>query len=200
MRRHETPQPGFLCVVLSGASRGAEAKSVEAFRIGIRGSLPSLSLLVSHPSLSGRASSATARVVRGEELMGVYNFQSRFVPKILAGEKTHTIRKVRVNPDKPGNVLHLYTGLRHKGAQLLMRVPCVKIEEIEIRAHVAAYDLSNGDVWTRFVVKIDGNELSPDECEALARRDGFPAFRDMMQFWDGRLPFRGHIIHWKGAA
>jgi len=132
--------------------------------------------------------------------MGVYNFQSRFVPKILAGEKTHTIRKVRVNPDKPGNVLHLYTGLRHKGAQLLMRVPCVKIEEIEIRAHVAAYDLSNGDVWTRFVVKIDGNELSPDECEALARRDGFPAFRDMMQFWDGRLPFRGHIIHWKGAA
>jgi uncharacterized protein YqfB (UPF0267 family) len=38
--------------------------------------------------------------------MGLYNFQSRFVPKILAGEKTHTIRAVRANPDKPGNVLH----------------------------------------------------------------------------------------------
>ena len=56
--------------------------------------------------------------------MGLYNFQRRFVPKILAGENTHTIRGVRANPDKPGNILHLYTGLRRKGATLLMRVPC----------------------------------------------------------------------------
>jgi hypothetical protein len=27
--------------------------------------------------------------------MGLYNFEERFVPKILAGEKTHTIRAVR---------------------------------------------------------------------------------------------------------
>lgn len=66
--------------------------------------------------------------------MGLYNFQARFVPFILAGAKTHTIRAVRANPDKPGNTLHLYTGLRHKGARLLMRVPCVKVEEIEIDA------------------------------------------------------------------
>ena len=117
--------------------------------------------------------------------MGLYNFQRRFVPKILAGEKTHTIRAVRANPEKPGNILHLYSGLRHKGAKLLMRVPCVKVEEIEI-------DVDQS-------IKIDGQLLSTDECEALARRDGFRDFLEMQEFWDGRRPFRGHIIHWRKA-
>jgi uncharacterized protein YqfB (UPF0267 family) len=118
--------------------------------------------------------------------MGLYNFQTRFVPKILAGEKTHTIRAVRANPDKPGNTLHLYTGLRHKGARFLMRVQCSKVETIEIDAcgHVA----------------IDDVELGESEREALAMRDGFTSFDEMLKFWAGRLPFRGHVIHWRKAA
>ena len=122
--------------------------------------------------------------------MGLYNFQSRFVPKILAGEKTHTIRSVRAHPDKPGNVLHLYTGLRHKGARLLMRVLCAKVEDIEIDA--CGHEC-NCDPF----VAIDGVELGASEREALARRDGFANFDEMLNFWAGRLPFRGHIIHWK---
>jgi uncharacterized protein YqfB (UPF0267 family) len=43
--------------------------------------------------------------------MGLYNFQPRFVPFILSGEKTRTIRSVRKNPDKPGDMLYLYRGL-----------------------------------------------------------------------------------------
>ena len=122
--------------------------------------------------------------------MGLYNFQKRFVPMILAGEKTHTIRAVRANPDKPGNILHLYTGLRQKGARLLMRVPCVKVEEIVIDAcgHECNCDGS---------IQIDGTELNKSESEALAIRDGFENFDSMLDFWAGRLPFRGHIIHWK---
>lgn len=58
--------------------------------------------------------------------MGLYNFKERFITHILDGSKTHTIRPERSRPDKPGDTLHLYTGLRHKGAQLLMRVPCVE--------------------------------------------------------------------------
>jgi hypothetical protein len=115
--------------------------------------------------------------------MGLYNFKSQFVPKILAGEKTHTIRAVRANPDKPGNTLHLYTGLRHKGAQLLMRAQCSKVEAIEISPE--------GDIL------IDGTELGEDEIEQLARRDGFESHAEMMRFWEGRLPFTGHIIHWR---
>jgi hypothetical protein len=126
----------------------------------------------------------------GIALMGLYNFQRRFVPKIRSGEKMHTIRAVRAHPDKPGNTLHLYTGLRTKKAKLLMRVPCVKVEEITI------WNLRRIGV----MVEIDGELLRSDEKEALAQRDGFANFEEMIEFWSGRLPFSGHIIHWRKAA
>lgn len=115
--------------------------------------------------------------------MGLYNFQPRFVPKIRSGEKTHTIRAIRINPDKPGNTLHLYIGLRTRSVELLMRVPCTKVETISIDEDQQ--------------VQIGGEYLALDEREALARRDGFDNFAEMMRFWNGRLPFYGHIIHWK---
>lgn len=31
----------------------------------------------------------------------------------------------------------------------------------------------------------------------LARRDGFDGFAEMMQYWDGKLPWYGHIFHWR---
>lgn len=121
--------------------------------------------------------------------MGLYNFQPRFVDAILAGTKTHTIRAARAHPDKPGSTMHLYTGLRHKGARLLGRWPCVKVEEIHIEPWNTADDKAR--VW------IDYEELDLDEKQALARRDGFADFPEMVRFWKGRLPFDGHIIHWK---
>lgn len=117
--------------------------------------------------------------------MGIYNFHKRFVPMILAGEKTHTIRAPRKHPDKPGKMCHLYTGLRQEGARLLMRRRCVKIEEITIA------DLRPP------IIYINGEALSHSEEEAFARRDGFKDFADMLAFWNGRLPFEGHVIHWE---
>lgn len=117
--------------------------------------------------------------------MGLYNFQKRFVPFIESGEKTHTIRAKRKHPAKAGEMLHLYTGLRQKGARLLMRVPCTRVETIEINAK------------TTHMVSIDGEYLYSSEREQLARRDGFANWDDMLAFWQGRLPFEGHIIHWK---
>jgi len=128
--------------------------------------------------------------------MGLYNFQSRFVPKILSGEKTHTIRSVRAHPDKPGNLLHLYTGLRTKNAKRLMRATCVKVEEIAIL--LAPGNFLDDDAQCVFV-DIDGVVLHRSECEALARRDGFESFAEMLDFWEGRLPFHGHIVHWRAA-
>jgi hypothetical protein len=148
--------------------------------------------------------------------MGLYNFKDRFVAPILAGEKTHTIRAERKHPDKPGKIMHLYTGLRTKKAKLLFRVPCVKVAEIRIyepasilhanlckASGLHGFDSSfDGKGLYRGVhlicsaVIVDDVELSPDEIEALARRDGFSDFQEMMKFWDGRLPFDGHIIAW----
>jgi hypothetical protein len=118
--------------------------------------------------------------------MGLYNFKAQFVPHVLTGSKTHTIRAIRAHPDKPGNTLHLYTGLRQKGAQLLMRARCTRVQEIRIDFDGA--------------IAIDGLYLSRDEMEQLARRDGFECAYQMLKFWEGRLPFTGHIIHWRMPA
>jgi hypothetical protein len=115
--------------------------------------------------------------------MGIYNFQKRFVPMILSGAKTQTIRARRRYPDRTGDMLHLYTGLRQKGAKLLKRARCIQIQRITITR--------------RQCVLIDGDLLMADECDALAKLDGFESFADMMQFWDGRRPFVGQIIHWE---
>lgn len=118
--------------------------------------------------------------------MGLYGFHKRFVPFIESGAKTHTIRKTRQSIDKPGSTMHLYTGLRQKGAKLIARVPCVKVENILI---------TPGGV-----VRIDGLYLDESESELLARRDGFENFASMLDFWrspKNRLPFHGKIFHWK---
>jgi hypothetical protein len=125
--------------------------------------------------------------------MGLYNFMPQFVAPIKKGTKTHTIRAPRAHPDKPGNVLHLYMGLRTRSVELIMRVPCVKVEDILIRERPSLSE----DATDRFEVAIDGLGLEADEKEALAQRDGFKNFTEMMKFWNGRLPFIGHIIHWK---
>ena len=125
--------------------------------------------------------------------MGLYGFKARFVPYVESGEKTHTIRSRRVHPDKPGDTLHLYAAPRTKQMRLLMRVPCVRVEELEI---VRDYVKAVGNMWL-FVV--DGNRLSHDEIEALARRDGFASFNDMLDFWKAQkrtFPWKGDIIHW----
>lgn len=124
--------------------------------------------------------------------MGLYNFQARFVPFILSGKKKHTIRSRRAHPDKPGNTLHLYSGLRTKKAQLLMRATCTRVEEIVIT------EIAEISTPGFIRVVLAGHELDLSECRQLAIRDGFKSFTEMVAFWRQHraLPFRGHVIHW----
>lgn len=117
--------------------------------------------------------------------MGLYGFKPQFVRHILAGTKRHTIRHLRRYPDKPGNTLHLYSGLRTKKAKLIMRVRCTRIQEFTMD--------ENHTVW------IDGVVLSESETQRLARADGFSNFHEMVKFWDAEhdLPFVGQIVHWR---
>ena len=118
-------------------------------------------------------------------------FQKRFEPYILDGSKTHTIRAMRKRGVRVGEICHCYGGTRQKTMHLLGRWPCVKVEDIEI--YTDAIILSE----YRDGILVHWHRLSQDEREALARRDGFPGgFREMLKFWDGRLPFLGQIIHW----
>lgn len=124
--------------------------------------------------------------------MGLYNFKKQFVPYVLDGSKTHTIRGARRYPDSPGDTCHLFTGLRTKEAWLLLRAPCVRVERFE---------LYRGDM------KIWGVSLSLDEKNAFAWKDGFRnpnnnprgCFDMMLEFWlksHGTTEFVGQVIHW----
>ncbi len=123
--------------------------------------------------------------------MGLYNFKPQFVPFILDGSKSHTIRGPRVRPDEVGNTMYLYTGLRTKRARLLLKAPCIRVERIRI----VGPSLHEG-----LQIFVDDELLTRDEAEALAHRDGFRDVRplgQMANFWHGRLPFTGAIYHWR---
>src|ERR1700693_4670105 len=143
--------------------------------------------------------------------MGLYNFQPRFVARILSGEKTHTIRAPRIHMDRIGSIMHLYTGLRHKGAELLFRAPCIKVQTVVFWedgrvmispfAPVRCSALSKRE-WAALRTSMhlqNENEfvfLDEEEREAFAKRDGFAGYRAMQKFWEGKLPWYGAIFHW----
>ncbi len=125
--------------------------------------------------------------------MPALNFKIQFVPHIRSGRKTHTIRSTRKLPIKTGDTLYLYTGMRTRHCQKIIQSVCLKVEDVLIRQRKT---FSN-DSTERFEVAINGVGLESDEKQALAYADGFKSFSDMMIFWQGRLPFIGHIIHWE---
>ncbi len=128
--------------------------------------------------------------------MGLYGFKKQFVPHILDGTKQHTIRAERKHMDKPGDIMHLYTGLRQKGARLLMRVPCMLVEPISIETKLIKP--REGVEYSPVLIFVgdDRIPLSPTEAVQLAIKDGFPHWQAFTDFWRDRLPFRGHIYHW----
>ena len=118
-------------------------------------------------------------------------FKRQFAKYVEEGSKTHTIRAVRKITPKVGEVCHCYVDPRQKSMRLLGRFRCTRVSDIEIcRMHTA------------LAVFIDGEVLSCDEAESLFQRDGFraegsAAITQAAKFWKGKLPFKGHLIHWK---
>ncbi len=119
--------------------------------------------------------------------MPAYSFQMQFCGPVERGEKTHTIRGKRKARPKPGQRFVGYFGMRTKACRKLIESTIARVQDVFMsqgRDGVVKVDL-------------DGERLSPDQCEALARRDGFPDWATMQQFWVGRYPFSGDMIHWK---
>lgn len=104
-------------------------------------------------------------------------FKSRFAAFVENGTKTHTIRATRKITPHAGEICHCYANPRQKTMRLLGRWPCIKVEPVQI------FMCGDG----RFSVHIGEHELTQDEKDLLAWRDGFrsykPAFVEMMRFW-----------------
>lgn len=121
-------------------------------------------------------------------------FKRRFEAAILAKTKRHTIRGKRKVAPRVGETCHCYVNPRQKTMRLLGRWPCVRVQTVRIER------LKSIDAGYLVGVWVDGWRLKGDELELLARSDGFVSFAEMMEFWKGRLPFHGDIIHWDPDA
>lgn len=135
-------------------------------------------------------------------------FQPRFHAMIRDGSKTHSIRAKRAGRRdwRVGDRVDCYGDARRKTMFLIARFECTRVEDFEITAAGR--------------VLIDGAELSHDEKDQLAWRDGFRydhleikrelarvcCFELMLRFWDihnglqKKKRWRGQIIHWKYEA
>lgn len=114
--------------------------------------------------------------------MGLYNFQRRFEPLILSGQKQQTFRGERKYPDIPGDTMHLYVDLRQPTARLLGRPPC--IERIP------------GRILSPEIVFLDGVMVGWNDLQDFARLDGFDDWPEMFNFFESRLPFVGDVYRW----
>jgi len=143
-------------------------------------------------------------------------FKKRFEPFILDGSKTHTIR-AKLKPSKLGHanrsrragaICHCYIGLRQKGAKLLGRWKCTRVEDIRIEVAFGPYKVP---AWV--AMWIEGQRLTLGEVNQLCWQDGFRstlvqhAWFEFAEFWgkehrkslgdDLTLRFRGDLIHWE---
>lgn len=113
--------------------------------------------------------------------MVAFNFQPQFVPPIITGLKTQTIRKsARCDT---GDTLQLYTGQRTKNCRLIGTATCAICEPITIAEDYLAtgyFRLPLGD------------------ADHIARIDGFSSLSAMRAWFRERygLPFDGYRVMW----
>lgn len=133
-------------------------------------------------------------------------FKDQFVPYVESGSKRHTIRAG--DRWKAGMRADLYARPRQKGMRLLFRAIVTRVQTIDIVPPPEGWKCSMcgtgkihcHDVWSKLL--IDGVELTAEEADDFAFRDGFRTpfrwelFGLMMGYWRGRLPFTGQILHW----
>lgn len=113
--------------------------------------------------------------------MAIIGF-TKFKDKILDGTKKQTIRKLRKNPIKVGDDLHLYWRLRTKSREKLFSTKCVETYYIVFRRSM---DWSGKECYTIDRYKkpdaFGFMTLLPSDVEELAKRDGF---KDSKEFFD----------------
>lgn len=123
--------------------------------------------------------------------MVAINFSAELARAVEDDDKRQTIRKTA--RCKPGDTLHLYTGMRTKSCRLLGEARCTMVRRVEIRATEMFLDGHRLFPWLG-----SRDQLDPTDTE-FAEADGFPGFMEMAAWFDRKygLPFEGVVIQWE---
>jgi hypothetical protein len=116
--------------------------------------------------------------------MPAINFIARHAPPVEAGTKRQTVRKERLTPIRPGDILHLYTCMRTRNCRKLKTATYTMTQEIQVTKHGT--------------LKLDGQSIYRAGADKFARDDGLRDWAELRDFLEARygLPFSGVVIHW----
>lgn len=151
--------------------------------------------------------------------MPAYSFQQRFVPMVKEGTKKQTIRTFRKSPPRIGQKAHLYTGMRTKNCQKLIKdspdIKDVKCVWITVSGELILMDtnwLTEDDIVNLnsrvFPKGVQVRKLGSAEKDVFAWNDGFrhqdrPLSTDgcfeIMFRWFAQTAqegFIGNVIYW----
>ncbi len=131
--------------------------------------------------------------------MVAFSFKQRFVEPIRAGRKRQTIRLPRKRNPRPGEALQIYTAMRTRYCEKIIRDPtCASVEIVRLQFWPAFRTYGEQELVIGDAV-LEGK----DEKDAFAQSDGFKDLHDMIKFWRqehgaGNAPinFTGILIAW----
>lgn len=133
----------------------------------------------------------------GGRRVRVVMFQSRFVHKILSGEKRQTIRRLgKRNPPAVGERLSLrfWTGSPYRSPQSkIANAVVVQVRKIQVDVLLKADEC--------VAIVASNGVLTSEEMQRLAMADGFDGVWQMVAWFRDNhgLPFEGHEIRWRLA-
>jgi hypothetical protein len=118
--------------------------------------------------------------------MVLYGVKKQFAASVESGAKTHTIRDSRKNGHaKPGDKVHLYTGLRTKACRKLIDPDPTCWGSFDIDIEITGHTMTRR---SGPMVFINGRSLDDAEVEALAIGDGFTSVEDFFAFFAASPP------------
>lgn len=121
--------------------------------------------------------------------MVAFNFKERFVPLILDGTKTSTIRRSLRNAHN-GDCLQLYTGQRTKKCRKIGDAVLSRVETLKVSEHGLYI---KPQLFGKF------RRMSQAASDKTAKEDGFSSYDDMWQWFKEThgCGFIGYRYIWK---
>lgn len=122
---------------------------------------------------------------------------TNFKPKIIYGQKKHTLRQDKKNRWVAGRKIQHAHGVRSKQYDHFADGECKSIQKIEITVSdefdTDAFIMLFSRKTKYFIVKIDERQLNNSEIITLAMNDGFRSLYDFFRWF--KKGFSGKIIH-----
>jgi hypothetical protein len=121
-------------------------------------------------------------------------FKKQFAKKILNGSKIHTFRNTRLVTPKPGETIHMYTGLRTKFTEFI-----TKDHKYTGSQKVRMYLKMQCDEPFVTLTIGEKSNWTPVELHEMAISDGFENISDFVRYWLGKeksLVWEGTCYHW----